>query len=122
MATDWNEVGERFGSLGRTLQGRWSASADQAQSAAGKARDEASEEVRSALDRVNSSLDGLADAITRTVNDPEVHHAATSAAGGLIEALGASLDDLATKIQGSRRDDVAPGADGAASSTDDRQV
>lgn len=106
MATDWNEVGERFSSLGRTLQGRWGAAAEEVDTTASRTSDE----VRSALDRVNASLDGLADAITKTVNDPEVHRAATSAAGGLIEALGSSLDDLATRIQGARRDDVAPGS------------
>jgi methyl-accepting chemotaxis protein len=109
MATDWNEVGERFSALGRTLQGRWSSSRER-----DDARDEeAAGEVRSALDRVNAALDDLADAITNTVEDPEVHRAATSAAGGLIEALGASLDELAARIQqaGSRREDMAPGTD-----------
>ncbi|UDY34037.1 hypothetical protein [Dermatobacter hominis] len=111
MATDWNEVGERFGALGRTLQGSWSTTRDDA----GPSEDEqeAATEVRGALDKVNASLDDLADAITRTVNDPDVHRAATSAAGGLVEALGASLDDLAGRIQsrGSRRDETAPGSD-----------
>ena len=112
MATDWNDVGERFTALGRTLQGCWSTGRDRAD-ADGQAEDaaQAETEVRSALDRVNASLDDLAEAITRTVNDPEVHRAATSAAGGLVEALGASLDDLAGRIQGGRtRDETAPGA------------
>lgn len=108
MPTDWNEVGERFSALGRTLQGSWSTSRDEATAA----EDEAATEVRSALDKVNASLDDLADAITRTVHDPEVHTAAASAAGGLVEALGASLDDLAGRIQqrgGTTRDETAPG-------------
>ncbi len=107
MATDWNDVGERFTALGRTLQGSWSTGRDPADAD----EERAGTEVRSALDRVNASLDDLAEAITRTVNDPEVHRAATSAAGGLVEALGASLDDLAGRIQGGRtRDETAPGA------------
>lgn len=106
MATDWNDVGERFSALGRTLQGSWSTGRDRADAD----EERAETEVRSALDRVNASLDELAEAITRTVNDPEVHRAATSAAGGLVEALGASLDDLAGRIQGGRtRDETAPG-------------
>ena len=110
MATDWNDVGERFTALGRTLQGSWSTGRERA----GEDAEKAATEVRGALDRVNASLDDLADTITRTVNDPEVHRAATSAAGGLVEALGASLDDLAERIQGGRRkgDETAPGARG----------
>ena len=106
-ATDWNEVGERFGALGRTLKGSWSTT----KGAAKASEQAANAEVRSALDKVNASLDDLADTITRTVNDPEVHRAATSAAGGLVEALGASLDQLAGRIQssGSTRDETAPG-------------
>jgi hypothetical protein len=114
MATDWNEVGERFSALGRTLQGSWTTSRDAADGAGREATEAAEAEVRSAMDKVNASLDDLADAITRTVHDPEVHRAATSAAGGLVEALGASLDDLAGKIKSSgnaRRDETAPGAD-----------
>ena len=108
MATDWNDVGERFTALGRTLRGSWSTGRGEAEAEAQQAEDE----VRGALDRVNASLDDLAQTITRTVNDPEVHRAATSAAGGLVEALGASLDDLAGRIQGTRPagDETAPGA------------
>ncbi len=107
-ATDWNEVGERFSALGRTLKGSWGTTKGAAQATEKAANDE----VRSALDKVNSSLDDLADTITRTVNDPEVHRAATSAAGGLVEALGASLVQLAGRIQGSgtSRGETAPGA------------
>jgi hypothetical protein len=95
----WDEVGERFTQLGRTLQGRWAEQRDEA----GDAGDAAAEEVRGAIDGVRVSLDELAHTITRTVNDAEVHDAARSAAGGLVEALSASLDDLAGKIQ-SRKD------------------
>jgi hypothetical protein len=95
----WDEVGERFTQLGRTLQGRWAEQRDEA----GDAGEAAAEEVRGAIDGVRVSLDELAHTITRTVNDAEVHDAARSAAGGLVEALSASLDDLAGKIQ-SRKD------------------
>jgi hypothetical protein len=87
----WDEVGDRFSKLGRTLQNRWTENRE--------GDDEGSEEVRDAMDGVRASLDDLADAITRTVNDPEVHDSAKAAAGGLIEALTASLDQLADKIQ-----------------------
>lgn len=134
--TEWTEVGERFTALGRTLQGRWgsnrgtaapagSSSGPAAGSSSGSSSGSASERdgaaeadaVRSALNKVNASLDELADTITRTVHDPEVHRAATSAAGGLVEALGASLDHLAGRIQNAsagdradrRTDEQAPG-------------
>jgi hypothetical protein len=87
----WDEVGDRFSKLGRTLQDRWTENRE--------GDHDGSEEVRDAMDGVRASLDDLADAITRTVNDPEVHDSAKAAAGGLIEALTASLDQLADKIQ-----------------------
>lgn len=109
--TEWTEVGERFTALGRTLQDRWGSNRDtdpsdpsgpSGPSGADAANDAANDadEVRSALHKVNASLDELANTITRTAHDPEVHRAATAAAGGLVEALGASLDQLAGRIQG----------------------
>jgi DNA-binding ferritin-like protein len=96
----WDEVGERFTQLGRTLQQRWS----EGRSDAAAANEAAAEEVRGAVDGVKASLDDLADTITRTVHDDDVHDAARSAAGGLVEALSASLDDLAGRIQRDQRD------------------
>ena len=93
--TRWDEVGTRFTALGRTMHERWADSRDRAEVDA----EDAADEVRNAMDGVKASLDDLADAITRTVNDKDVHEAATSAASGLIEALTTSLDDLAGKIQ-----------------------
>lgn len=102
--TEWTEVGERFTALGRTLQGRWGSNRGGESSTENTTANESqgandAEEVRSALNKVNASLDELANTITRTVHDPEVHRAATAAAGGLVEALGASLDQLAGRIQ-----------------------
>jgi|JI7StandDraft_1071085.scaffolds.fasta_scaffold637169_1 hypothetical protein len=94
----WDEVGDRFTQLGRTLQGRWAEQREEA----GDAGDAAADEVRGAIDGVRVSLDELAHTITRTVNDPGVHDAARAAAGGLVEALSSSLDDLAGKIQPKR--------------------
>jgi hypothetical protein len=91
--TRWDEVGSRFTALGRTLQDRWTDGRGSAD-----VEDEAGE-VRHAMDGVKASLDDLADTITRTVNDPDVHEAATAAASGLIEALSSSLDDLADRIK-----------------------
>jgi DNA-binding ferritin-like protein len=91
----WDEVGERFTQLGHTLQQRW-ADEREATSAAGA---DAADEVRGAVDGVTASLDELAKTITRTVNDTDVHDAARSAAGGLVEALSSSLGDLASRIQ-----------------------
>ena len=93
--SSWNDVGERFAQLGRTLQDRWSTAGDEG-SAEVKA---AADEVDGALDGVRASLDGLADTITRTVNDEQVHASARAAAGGLVDALGSSLRDLANRIQ-----------------------
>ena len=102
--TRWDEVGTRFTALGRTLQDRW---ADRPAAAA----DRSADEVRSAMEGVKASLDDLADAITRTVNDRDVHDAATSAASGLIEALSGSLEHLAGRIQGDRPPDGPGDAD-----------
>ncbi len=93
-ATRWDEVGTRFTTLGRTLQERWADRPD--------GDEDAAAEVRSAVDGVKASLDDLADAITRTVNDKDVHDAATSAASGLIDALSGSFEDLAGKVRGGR--------------------
>jgi hypothetical protein len=91
----WDEVGERFTRLGHTLKDRWAEQRDEA-AAPGAA---AADEVKGALDGVTASLDELAHTITRTVNDGEVHDAARAAAGGLVDALSASLGDLADRIQ-----------------------
>ena len=93
-SSNWDEVGERFSALGRTLQDRWSTTRDEGR----EAGDAAEDEVRQAVDGVKASLDQLADSITATVNDEDVHRAARSAAGGFVEALSASLDQLAERI------------------------
>lgn len=102
-SSNWDEVGQRFSALGRTLQDRWSTTREEGR----EAGDAAEEEVREAVDGVKASLDQLADSITATVNDEDVHRAARSAAGGFVEALSSSLDQLAERIDrgvGSRRD------------------
>ena len=101
--TTWNDVGARFTHLGRTLQDRWTSAGDE-----GKAEAKAAaEQVDGALDGVRASLDGLADTITRTVNDPDVHDSARAAAAGLVEALGSSLSELADRIQSPKQDGPA---------------
>lgn len=91
----WDEVGERFTRLGNTLKERWAEQRDEASEAGAAAADE----VKGALDGVTASLDEFARTITSTVNDSEVHDAARAAAGGLVDALSASLGDLADRIQ-----------------------
>lgn len=113
-STDWSDVGERFSLLGRSLQNSWDTARTDATDSAGHAQDE----VRSAVQQVNESIDRLADAITHAVNDPEVHRAATSAAGGLVKAIGASFDQFAQRLQSDARDDVAPGSDEGRRGTD----
>jgi membrane protein required for beta-lactamase induction len=98
----WDEVGERFTRLGHTLKDRWDVQREEsgAEPGAGDPADTSGpDQVRSALDGVSASLDGLAAAITGTVQDAEVHDAARAAAGGLVDALSASLGDLADRIQ-----------------------
>jgi len=102
-SSSWNDVGERFSHLGRTLQETWAQAGDEG-SAEARA---AAEEVDGALDGVRASLDGLADTITRTVHDEQVHASAKAAAGGLVEALGNSLSDLANRIQSPKQDPPA---------------
>ena len=96
----WDDVGERFAELGRILRQRWAEHREDDTLAA--------KEVRDAVAGVRSSLDDLADTITRTVNDPEVQSSARQAATGLIDALTDSLDQLSELLQ-PRRDD-GPGA------------
>jgi hypothetical protein len=103
-------VGERFSELGRVLRQRWAEHREDDTRAA--------EEVRDAVDGVRTSLDDLADTITRTVNDPDVQASARQAATGLIDALTESLDQLSELLQ-PRRDDrpgPPPGPDGPAAS------
>ena len=101
MSRERHHAGTRWGSASPSSDARCRAAGPN--SATRPASDAAAEEVRGAIDGVRVSLDELAHTITRTVNDAEVHDAARSAAGGLVEALSASLDDLAGKIQ-SRKD------------------
>ena len=103
-SSSWNDVGERFTHLGRTLQDRWSAAGDEASTTAKAEAKAAADQVDGALDGVRASLDSLADTITRTVNDPQVHDSARAAAGGLVEALSTSLSDLANRIQPPQHD------------------
>lgn len=102
--TDWNEVGDRFSELGAALRQRWA----DARAETGEAGHAAEQEVADAVDGLRTSLDGFTDAITRTVNDEQVHGAARSAAAGLIEALSGSLDGLADRLDPKDPPDTPP--------------
>lgn len=88
--TSWDDVGNQFSDLADAVRDRWKQERGD--------DTPASDEVRNAFERVTASLDDLADAITQTVNDPDVKGRARGATSGLVQALSDSLDQLAAKI------------------------
>jgi hypothetical protein len=96
----WDEVGDRFSQLGRVLRDTWEETrkTDPESTAAD------GEQVNSAMERVQSSLDGLADAINQTVHDEEIQDSAKLAASGLVDAISSSLGELADRIEPKKRE------------------
>jgi hypothetical protein len=87
-SAEWDEVGRRFGELGRRLQGAWSES-----------RPERGPETEEGGRNVGAALDDLKTSISATVSNPEVRSAAGSATSGFTDALAANLRQLADWIE-----------------------
>lgn len=84
-SAEWDDVGRRFGELGRRLQSAWAES-----------RPESSEE---GGHTVVAALEDLKASIGRTVSDPDVRQAAGAATTGFTDALATSLRQLADWIE-----------------------
>jgi hypothetical protein len=106
---EWDEVGRRFGELGRRLQEAWSESRPEPTAA----------ETEEGGRKVVAALDDLKSSISRTVSDPDVRTAAESATSVFTDALAANLRQLAEWIE--RKQAGAPPADTVAGTvtTDD---
>ncbi|MEZ5145227.1 MAG: hypothetical protein R2726_22355 [Acidimicrobiales bacterium] len=87
--TTWDDVGRRFGELGRRLQEAWQPDD----------RPGADADLRDAGDKVRAALDDLAEAISRSTNAPGVREAARDATAGVADALAGTLRQVADRIQ-----------------------
>jgi hypothetical protein len=90
-SAEWDEVGRRFGELGKRLSEAWSGSNPK------KVTEDLSEEGGGR--NVGAAFDDLKTSITSTVSDPGVRSAAESATSGLTDALAANLRQLAEWIE-----------------------
>jgi hypothetical protein len=86
---EWDEVGRRFGELGRRLQEAWSEARPERTAAE---HEEGGRKVGAALDELKTSIRG-------TVSDPEVREAADRATAGFTDALASNLRQLAEWIE-----------------------
>jgi hypothetical protein len=90
-SAEWDEVGRRFGELGKRLQEAWTGSNPK------KVAEDLSEEGGGR--NVGAAFDDLKVSITKTVSDPGVRTAAESATSTLTDALAANLRQLAEWIE-----------------------
>jgi hypothetical protein len=105
---DWDEVGRRFGELGRRLQSAWE---EGRAGHAGAGEGEGGSGSGSGT-KVTAAVDELKASITHTVQAPQVRQAVGYATNGLAETLALSLRQLADWV-----DRKAPEGDpGAAAS------
>jgi hypothetical protein len=106
-SAEWDEVGRRFGELGRRLQAAWTGSNPK------KVAEDLSEEGGGR--NVGGAFEDLKVSITKTVSDPDVRSAAESATSTFTDALAANLRQLAEWIE---RKPAATSAGGGSTGSD----
>lgn len=107
--TSWDDVGKRFADLGRKLEDAWKECRDD---------EPARADLKDATDKVKAALDDVAETIDRAVNSDEVREATRSATAGVAGALAATLQQVATWIEGAakpRAESTGASAEGSAS-------
>jgi phage-related minor tail protein len=87
----WDEVGERFSELGRSLKGRFDANA-----AFGV---DEREKVNDALRQLTDALDAGFTTIGETLRDPEMRDEMKSAGSSIADAIAATLRDVSEAIK-----------------------
>jgi Flp pilus assembly pilin Flp len=87
----WDEVGERFGELGRSLKDRFDANA-----AFGSAE---RERVNDALRQLGDALDAGFTTIGDTLRDPAMRDEMKSAGSSIADAIAATLRDVSDAIK-----------------------
>ena len=87
----WDEVGERFGELGRSLKGRFDANA-----AFGSAE---RERVNDALRQLGDALDAGFTTIGEALRDPSMREEMKSAGSSIADAITATLRDVSDAIK-----------------------
>lgn len=87
----WDDVGERFSSLGRRFKERL----DEERSS--EAQDD--EELKDALRRLGDAVDDVLTSVGRTVRDPKVQDDMRSAGRSLGDALAATFDDVGRELR-----------------------
>ena len=87
----WDEVGERFGELGRTLKDRFDANA-----AFGV---DEREKVNDALRRLGDALDAGFTTIGDTLRDPAMRDELKTAGSSIADAIAATLRDVSDAVK-----------------------
>jgi hypothetical protein len=99
--TSWDDVGKRFADLGRRLEETWKECRDD---------ESARADLKDATDKVKVALDDVAETIDRAINSDDVRDATRSATAGVADALAATLQQVASWIEGAApRKDESPG-------------
>lgn len=107
MKHAWNEVAEQVSSLGHLLRDRYRHGDEAARAEAS----EASEELRSAIDRLVAAGREVGDRVSDAARDDDVKAQAKHAAGSLEQALTATVDlisDQLSSLVGRRPDESKP--------------
>jgi hypothetical protein len=97
MKQRWEDVGQRFESLGRALKERYQS----AETAPAAEQHDASEDraaLREAFEKLVAAAQELGERAASTVHDPAVKEQATLVARSLNEALTASVDQIGDEV------------------------
>jgi hypothetical protein len=92
--TEWDQVGERLGSLGLKLKYH-------AEQAAGEDRTL----INDAVHNLRDTIEGAFDALRSAVTDPAVRDDLKNVAGGVAHAVTSTLGDMRDKVMPDRSDD-----------------
>ena len=87
----WDEVGERFGEIGRSLKGRFDAN-----TAFGV---DEREKVNDALRQLTDALDAGFTTIGETLRDPAIRDEMKSAGSSIADAIAATMRDVSDAIK-----------------------
>jgi len=100
----WNEVGNRFASVGKRLANAYQAGAKEDDVSAKEAQHKVEEVAR----EIGNQLDRAFDALDVTMRDPEARADLKIAFGALGTAISASVNDAAEAVKNRSGDDTEP--------------
>ena len=97
----WNEVGNRFSSVGKRLADRYQAKATDAEPSTSETQHKVEEVAR----EIGNQLDRALEALDETVRDPEARTDLKIAFGALGNAISVSVNEAAEAVKGRGSDD-----------------